>query len=71
MCLRKTGQYSSIFDCAFKAYKEGGLRVFYRGYVPNILGILPYAGIDLALYETFKRGYLSYRGKDGQVSCMK
>lgn len=24
---------------------------FYKGYVPNLLGIIPYAGIDLAVYE--------------------
>ena len=27
------------------------VRAFYRGYIPNILGIVPYAGIDLAIYE--------------------
>lgn len=24
---------------------------FYKGYIPNLLGIVPYAGIDLAVYE--------------------
>ena len=51
LALRKTGQYSGIVDCAKKVYKNEGLKVFYRGYVPNILGIIPYAGIDLAVYE--------------------
>jgi solute carrier family 25 phosphate transporter 23/24/25/41 len=32
--------------------------VFYRGYWPNLLGIIPYAGIDLAVYETLKRKFL-------------
>lgn len=35
-----------------------GFRSFYRGYLPNLLGIIPYAGIDLAVYETLKRSYL-------------
>lgn len=26
--------------------------------MPNLLGIIPYAGIDLAVYETLKRSYL-------------
>ncbi|CAL8072241.1 unnamed protein product [Calicophoron daubneyi] len=60
MCLRKTGQYSSIFDCARKLYHADGIQVFYRGYVPNILGILPYAGIELALFETFKQTYVKF-----------
>jgi solute carrier family 25 phosphate transporter 23/24/25/41 len=51
LALRKTGQYSSIFDCARKIYVTEGMRSFYRGYIPNILGIIPYAGIDLAIYE--------------------
>lgn len=31
-----------------------GPRAFYRGLVPSVLGIIPYAGIDLAVYETLK-----------------
>lgn len=44
MVLRKTGEYSSIFDCASKIVKNEGIRAFYKGYIPNILGIIPYAG---------------------------
>ena len=28
-----------------------GIRSFYRGLFPSLLGIIPYAGIDLAVYE--------------------
>lgn len=58
LALRKTGQYSGIADAAKKIYVKEGLRSFYRGYIPNILGIIPYAGIDLAVYETLKKKYL-------------
>ncbi|KAJ8300124.1 hypothetical protein KUTeg_021643 [Tegillarca granosa] len=58
LALRKTGQYSGIFDCAKKVYKHEGIKVFYRGYIPNICGIIPYAGIDLAIYETLKSMYM-------------
>lgn len=58
LALRKTGQYKSILDAAHKIYLNEGLRSFYRGYIPNILGIIPYAGIDLAVYETLKKKYL-------------
>lgn len=51
LTLRKTGQYSGMFDCAKKILKNEGVKAFYKGYVPNILGIIPYAGIDLAVYE--------------------
>jgi solute carrier family 25 phosphate transporter 23/24/25/41 len=39
-------------------YTTSGPRIFYRGYIPNLLGILPYAGIDLAVYETLKKSYI-------------
>lgn len=41
-----------------------GIRSFYRGYFPNLLGIIPYAGIDLAVYETLKRSYLKQHERD-------
>ncbi|TRY96762.1 hypothetical protein DNTS_014489 [Danionella cerebrum] len=51
LALRKTGQYKGISDCAKQILKTEGMSAFYRGYVPNMLGIIPYAGIDLAIYE--------------------
>lgn len=51
MILGETGQYSGIIDCGKKLLKQEGVRTFFKGYIPNFLGILPYAGIDLAVYE--------------------
>ncbi|KAL5012774.1 hypothetical protein ScPMuIL_011325 [Solemya velum] len=59
LALRKTGQYNGIADCAWKLFKNEGFGTFYRGYLPNILGIIPYAGIDLAIYETLKKMYMA------------
>lgn len=55
MALRKTGQYSGMLDCAKKILSREGVTAFYKGYVPNMLGIIPYAGIDLAVYEVRPR----------------
>ncbi|XP_076263108.1 short Calcium-binding Mitochondrial Carrier [Rhynchophorus ferrugineus] len=68
LALRKTGQYKSIADAAYKIYVGEGLRSFYRGYIPNILGIIPYAGIDLAVYETLKKKYFKTHSSDEQPS---
>ncbi|XP_074495573.1 calcium-binding mitochondrial carrier protein SCaMC-2-A [Sebastes fasciatus] len=62
LALRTTGQYSGISDCAKQIFRREGLRAFYKGYVPNMLGIIPYAGIDLAVYETLKINYLQQYG---------
>ncbi len=51
LALGFTGQYEGILDCTRQMLRSGGWRTLYRGYVPNIIGILPYAGIDLAVYE--------------------
>lgn len=40
-------------DCAKQILRKEGVRAFYKGYVPNTLGIIPYAGIDLAVYEVW------------------
>ncbi|TWW58262.1 Calcium-binding mitochondrial carrier protein SCaMC-1 [Takifugu flavidus] len=64
LTLRKTGQYSGMFDCAKKILKNEGVKAFYKGYIPNILGIIPYAGIDLAIYESLKNLWLSKYAKD-------
>ncbi|XP_054356973.1 mitochondrial adenyl nucleotide antiporter SLC25A25 isoform X7 [Pongo pygmaeus] len=58
MALRKTGQYSGMLDCARRILAREGVAAFYKGYVPNMLGIIPYAGIDLAVYETLKNAWL-------------
>lgn len=51
LAVSETGQFSGIFDCAKKIFCKDGIRPFYRGYVANIIGIIPYAGIDLTVYE--------------------
>uniref|UniRef100_A0A667YQU7 Solute carrier family 25 member 25a n=1 Tax=Myripristis murdjan TaxID=586833 RepID=A0A667YQU7_9TELE len=62
LALRKTGQYSGISDCAKQIFRREGVAAFYKGYVPNMLGIIPYAGIDLAVYETLKNSWLQQYG---------
>jgi solute carrier family 25 phosphate transporter 23/24/25/41 len=66
LVLRRTGQYTGALDCAVKIWQHDGMRGFYRGYVPNMLGILPYAGIDLAIYETLKRRYMAQSSSDAE-----
>lgn len=51
LTLRKTGQYSGLADCVKQIVQREGPAAFYKGYLPNLLSIAPYAGIDLAVYE--------------------
>lgn len=60
LILGKTGQYSGIIDCGRKLLKTEGIRTFFKGYVPNMIGIVPYAGLDLATFEvsSFSKYYI-------------
>ncbi|XP_028908021.1 calcium-binding mitochondrial carrier protein SCaMC-3 isoform X3 [Ornithorhynchus anatinus] len=58
LTLRRTGQYKGLGDCARQILQREGPQAFYKGYLPNVLGIIPYAGIDLAVYETLKNRWL-------------
>ncbi|KAG9278097.1 calcium-binding mitochondrial carrier protein SCaMC-1-like [Astyanax mexicanus] len=64
LTLRSTGQYSGMMDCAKTILKKEGIKAFSKGYVPNLLGIIPYAGIDLAVYESLKNAWLSHYARD-------
>ena len=70
LALRKTGEYDGIVDCAKKLFRTEGIKVFYKGYVPNLLGIVPYAGIDLTVYETLKKKYLLQTNGGGSVPAL-
>ncbi|XP_051940944.1 calcium-binding mitochondrial carrier protein SCaMC-1 isoform X1 [Hippocampus zosterae] len=59
LTLRKTGQFLGMSDCAKQILQKEGIAAFYKGYVPNMMSIVPYAGIDLAVYETLKFAWLS------------
>ncbi|KAF8382159.1 hypothetical protein PRIPAC_71301 [Pristionchus pacificus] len=61
LALRRTGQlHKGLIHFAAKLYRKEGIATFYKGYVPNLLGIIPYAGIDLAIYETLKALYCKH-----------
>lgn len=50
--------YTGVLQCFREIYREGGLKRLYRGVGPSLLGIIPYAGIDLAVFETLKEAYM-------------
>ncbi|GLV46009.1 Short Calcium-binding Mitochondrial Carrier [Carabus blaptoides fortunei] len=58
LALGNTGEYLGIVDCIRKIYEIEGIKAFYRGYKPSCIGIIPFTGVDLAVYETMKRRLL-------------
>lgn len=59
------GKVPDIATLARDIWVQEGPRVFYRGIVPSLIGIIPYAGIDLAAYETLKDMSKKYILHDG------
>ena len=51
LALARTGQYKGLLHASQVILEKEGIRSFYRGLVPSLVGIIPYAGIDLAVYE--------------------
>ncbi|UJR25868.1 hypothetical protein I4U23_007218 [Adineta vaga] len=58
LCLRRTGEFSNWADAIRRIYRFEGAKAFWRGYTLNQIGIVPYAGFDLACYESLKRLYI-------------
>ncbi|XP_050420632.1 mitochondrial coenzyme A transporter SLC25A42-like [Adelges cooleyi] len=54
MAVTTINEYKSLGDVFKKTYLEEGVKGFYRGYVPTILGIIPYAGTSFFTYGTLK-----------------
>lgn len=65
LALRRSGTLNrGILPSALTIFRTEGGAAFYKGYVPNMLGVIPYAGVDLAIYERLKRLYVEKMQKE-------
>lgn len=53
-CSSEGGRVPNLGKLSRDIWVHEGPRAFYKGLVPSLLGIIPYAGIDLAAYEALK-----------------
>lgn len=49
---------SLLLDTAKQMYKEGGIRLFYRGVFVGVAGIFPYAALDLGTFSAMKKYFI-------------
>ncbi|OAF67894.1 Mitochondrial thiamine pyrophosphate carrier 1 [Intoshia linei] len=68
LAIARTGQYQNILHVGSQLYKLNGFRGFYNGYATNTLGIIPFAGLDLAIYESLKNRYYKYQNLTNEPS---
>ncbi|KAB2000255.1 hypothetical protein ES319_D12G219500v1 [Gossypium barbadense] len=74
-CASEGGKPPKLGKLTKDIWVQEGPRAFYKGLVPSLLGIIPYAGIDLTVYETlkdFSRLYILQDSEPGplvQLGC--
>ncbi|KAH3669189.1 hypothetical protein WICMUC_005028 [Wickerhamomyces mucosus] len=60
---KKLGGQSLLIETAKQMYKEGGLKLFYRGVFVGVTGIFPYAAIDLGTFSLMKNWFIHREAK--------
>ncbi|KAG0504078.1 hypothetical protein HPP92_004150 [Vanilla planifolia] len=51
---RITVQYRGMFHALGMVYREEGFRALYKGWLPSVIGVIPYVGLNFAVYESLK-----------------
>lgn len=61
--------YSGIVHTAVEIFqKEGGFKALYRGFVPTLMGMVPYAGFSFYCFEMLKYFCMKY---SSSITCRK
>lgn len=47
-------QYRGIFHALKTVFIEEGPRALYKGWLPSVIGVIPYVGLNFAVYESLK-----------------
>lgn len=55
MAVSKPDRYRNIIEVFREIWRKEGPGKLYRGFVPTMLGVIPYAGASFFTYETLKR----------------
>ncbi|CAH0563406.1 unnamed protein product [Brassicogethes aeneus] len=64
--------YTGIAHAAVTIFKEeGGARALYRGFVPTLMGMVPYAGLSFYCFEYLKWGCMKYVPSQTCRPCKK
>mmetsp|Transcript_30652 Transcript_30652/g.78712 ORF Transcript_30652/g.78712 Transcript_30652/m.78712 type:complete len:322 (-) Transcript_30652:669-1634(-) len=49
-----TGMYNGMWHATKTIMREEGIRALYKGWVPSVIGVVPYVGLNFAVYGTTK-----------------
>ncbi|KAK9703121.1 hypothetical protein K7432_010884 [Basidiobolus ranarum] len=59
------GNKSILIPTAKAMWKQEGMRAFFRGLLPALVGVFPFAAIDLSVFESLKHSYVRYTQSTG------
>lgn len=59
MAVSRFGEFRGISDCVSQIFRVGGVSGLYRGLGTSVLGIIPYSGVDLALFYTLRAKWMA------------
>uniref|UniRef100_A0A336M745 CSON013042 protein n=1 Tax=Culicoides sonorensis TaxID=179676 RepID=A0A336M745_CULSO len=59
----KYSAYKTLRQVFIKIIQCEGPKTLFRGYVPTLLGVIPYAGMSFFTYDTLKREYFKRTGE--------
>ncbi|XP_027362570.1 mitochondrial adenine nucleotide transporter ADNT1-like [Abrus precatorius] len=51
-------QYRGIFHALSTVFREEGPRALYKGWLPSVIGVIPYVGLNFSVYESLKDWFI-------------
>ncbi|XP_045813551.1 mitochondrial adenine nucleotide transporter ADNT1-like [Trifolium pratense] len=65
-------QYRGIFNALSTVFREEGARALYKGWLPSVIGVIPYVGLNFSVYESLKDWLIQTKplgiGQDSELS---
>jgi len=55
MAVTPMGEYRNLLDVFRRIVAQEGVAALYRGFVPTMVGVVPYAGVSFFTFETLKK----------------
>ena len=69
LALASSGEYRGIVHCLRAIVGQHGVGTLYKGWAASIAGIIPYAGVDLAVYNAIKDVRAKERRREQRRGC--
>lgn len=65
VCVSRNEEFRSggVRTIIREAYQQGGMKEFYKGFSPNMIGIVFYRGLELGIYSSIQQSVMLYRMK--------